>query len=205
MIIVREILGLAETSREATSAISKGLVMVDGEPQRNHKFPVGSMDVVRIPRLDQSFRMIPVSGKRLAPLSIGQQEASFKLCRIVGKRVVNGGKLQLNLHDGRSLRYQDSQLDFAEKQTLGSVVQITLPDQKPIRYLPIRKGAYGLITAGANVGFHGRIISIEGDKSKARLVAIEDIRGKQVRTIPQYLFVVGEEKPLITLPEVARE
>ncbi|MEM1555119.1 MAG: S4 domain-containing protein, partial [Desulfurococcaceae archaeon] len=53
LIIVRDILKYAETSREARKLISEGHFLVDGRVRRNYKYPVGVMDVISIKEYDE--------------------------------------------------------------------------------------------------------------------------------------------------------
>src|SRR3989338_3789695 len=62
-IIVRDMLKLAETAKEMKKIISAGDVLIDGRSRNDHKFPVGIMDVVEIPKTKQCFRMIAKEGK----------------------------------------------------------------------------------------------------------------------------------------------
>src|SRR5207245_10224704 len=103
VIIIREILGYARTSKEATRIVTGGKVKVDGVVRRDHRFPVGLMDVLQIEGAGQIFRILPKPNRGLTPMPISEKEAGFKLCKIVGKRNIEGGKIQINLHDGRSL------------------------------------------------------------------------------------------------------
>jgi len=61
---------------------------------------------------------------------------------------------------------------------------------------------YAVITGERNVSKHGIIKMIEKTEYKPRkyrYVAIKDVNGEEYQTIPDYVFVVGEEKPLISL------
>src|SRR6266705_3420462 len=59
VIIIREILGYARTSKEATRIVTGGKVKVDGVVRRDHRFPVGLMDVLQIEGAGQIFRILP--------------------------------------------------------------------------------------------------------------------------------------------------
>src|SRR5947209_18503045 len=103
VIIIREILGYAKTAKEATRIINTGKVKIDGVVRKDHRFPVGLMDVLQIEGAGQIFRILPKPNRGLTPTPISEKEAGFKLCKIVGKRNIEGGKVHINLHDGRSI------------------------------------------------------------------------------------------------------
>src|SRR6266699_1307456 len=85
VIIIREILGYARTAKEATRIISTGKVKIDGVVRRDHRFPVGLMDVLQVEGAGQIFRILPKPNRGLTPTPISEKEAGFKLCKIIGK------------------------------------------------------------------------------------------------------------------------
>src|SRR2546427_8415 len=103
MIIVRESLGLANIAKEAIKIISEGKVKVDGVIRRDRRFPVGLMDIIQIEGVPQAYRALPKPNRGLVLSPAQDKEAAYKICKIVGKQNVPGGKLQYSLHDGRNL------------------------------------------------------------------------------------------------------
>ena len=60
-----------------------------------------------------------------------------------------------------------------------------------------------MVIGGKNMGVHGRILSIErkGDKRAKSIVTIENDEGERFQTILNYTFILGSEKPEISVPE----
>ena len=59
-------------------------------------------------------------------------------------------------------------------------------------------------TGGKNIGKQGKIVEIEKTEAKKRrqaLVVIEDAQGTRYQTILDFIFSIGENEPLIGLPE----
>ena len=50
-LVIRDVLKLADNSREAKRIINSGNVLVDGRVVKDYKFPVGFMDIIEIPKL----------------------------------------------------------------------------------------------------------------------------------------------------------
>ena len=199
--IVRDILGYAKTAREAIHIINTGKVKVDGVVRIDHRFPVGLMDVLQIQGADQIFRVLPEPNRGLIPKPIEQKEAGFKLCKIVGKRSVNGGKTQLNLHDGRSLVVQprEPRQKTDWEYSVGAAIQLGLPDQKVIRTVSFQTGALGLVIDGRNQGLTGKITSITpGTHARQKTVRIATV-AEEFETPAAYVIPVGTEAPLIGL------
>ena len=207
-LVVRDLLGFAKTRKEVKRIISDEKIMVDVKVQREETFPTGLMDVVSIPDADKWYRLLS-SEKGLTLHSISKDEAGFKLCRIEKKTVLNGGNVQLNLHDGRNILIKVKDPNKPEEdvyQTLDTL-KIALPSQEILSHFKLTEGAPALIMAGKNVGKHGKIVSIEQrerQKRKSSLVTIENEKGNRFQTTIDYIFVVGDTKPHIFLPEAAQ-
>jgi len=204
---LRDILGVAKTRSEAKTIVHDGKIMVDGKVQREELFPTGLMDVVSIQDVEKWYRVLPnEKGLFLHPIS--KDEATFKLCRIENKTVLKGGNIQLNLHDGRNLvvRVKDPSKPEEDVFDTLSTLKISLPNQEVLGHMKLVEGASALIVGGKNAGKHGKIVAMEqrqSQKRKSSLVTIEDEKGNRFQTTKDYIFVIGETKPQISLPEVS--
>lgn len=198
LIIVRDVIGYAKANREARKLIAEGHFKVDGRVRRDYKFPVGLMDVIEIVDTGEFFRVVPVPVKVLTVVPISKEEASFKLCRIENKTTLKGGRIQLNLHDGRNVEVSAEE---AKKFTTMSVLKVSIPDCVLLGHVPLEKGALATVVGGMNVGKVGRILSIsDGMRHYRKLVLLEDVLGGKFYTSLDKVFVVGTEKPEIVLP-----
>ncbi|MFX0136973.1 MAG: S4 domain-containing protein, partial [Candidatus Hodarchaeota archaeon] len=101
--IVRDLLKIVDTHREAKKLIGLGYFKVDGKVIKDKSFPVGLMDVLSIQNMNKHFRILPDSHYGLILHEISEGESAFKLCRINNKTTIKGGHIQLNLHDGRNI------------------------------------------------------------------------------------------------------
>ncbi len=204
--VVRELLGIAETNREARKIISEGHIKVDGRVRRNYKYPVGFMDVIELVDTEEFFRVIPVPVKVMGLIPISKEEADYKICRIENKTTVKGGNIQLNLHDGRNIivKVEDATSPHEDRyKTMGSV-KVSLPSNKLMDYFELREGAPVIVIGGRNVGRVARLIAVsEGMRHYRKLVTLEDFKGNKFYTTLDKLMVIGEDKPVISLPEGA--
>ncbi|MEM3580668.1 MAG: 30S ribosomal protein S4e [Candidatus Bathyarchaeia archaeon] len=204
-LLLRDILGVAKTRREAKIIAAQGKVYVDGKVRRGDKFPTGLMDVVSLPDLDKHFRILP-SHKGLILHPICKEEANFKLCRIENKTIVKNGHIQLNLHDGSNVlvKVADPKNPQEDVYNTFDTVKISLPDRQILEHIKMKENDYVIITGGKNMGKRGRIIEIEkvkGKKRKDAIVTVEDEKGNRYQTVMEFVFAIGETKPLISLPE----
>ena len=99
-LVIRDILGLADNSREAKRIINSGNVLVDGRVVKDYKFPVGFMDIIEIPKTGEIYRVLLDNKGRLQLKEIDNGDS--KLCQVVNKTTIKGGKTQLNLHDAKN-------------------------------------------------------------------------------------------------------
>lgn len=205
-LIVRDILGFAKTRKEAKAIISKEKIKVDGKVQCEELFPIGLMDVISIPEMEKTYRILP-SENGLILHSIGKDEAEFKLCRIENKSVIEGGYVQLNLHDGRNIevRVEDPQKPEEDVYQTLDALKINIPSQEILAHMKLDESVHAIIVGGKNVGRYGKIVTIEkrpGQKRRDLLVTIEDNNRNRFQTTLNFIFITGDTKPCISLPEV---
>ncbi len=194
IVLIRDILKYADTSREANMVVAKNKILLDGDVVKDKNTPVGLMDVISIPDLDEHYRMLfDQHGKiRLSPVEEGSE--GWKLSKIENKRLIKDDRWQLNLHDGRNITVENQ-----EEYNTKDVLKISVPDQKIIDTIKYEEGSMALITGGKHIGELGVISEIEILKgSQPNLVYFKG----GISTIEEYVFVVGRDKPEIKIPEV---
>lgn len=196
-VLVRDFLKLCQTGREARRIIGAGDVLVDGRPEKDHKFPVGLMDIVTVPKAKVAIRLLLDHHARLVPIEVKAEETRFKLARVENKTTVRGGKTQINLHDGRNI------LLAKDQYKTGDVLKLEVPTQKVLGTHKMAPGTLGLVTAGAHAGEVANIKDIEVKKGPfPNMVLLAAADGREFRTIKDYVFPVGDKAPEIKLPEV---
>lgn len=196
VIILRDILKVCDTMGQASRIIQAKDVLVDGKAATSYKQGVGFMDVVSIPKLEQHHRVLLDKHGRLTLVAIDAAAAGWKFSRIEGKTTVAGGKIQLNLHDGRNLIVKE------HVHKTGDVLKLKLPEQKVLAHYKLGEGATAMVTGGKHAGQIIKVASVETTTSpKPNLVQVR--AGEETfATIRPYVFVVGQDKPEITLPGV---
>ncbi len=192
IMVLRDCLKLCDTAREARRIIAGGMVRIDQRVVRQPRWPVGLMDVLSLPPLKLHYRVLLDTRGLLRFVRIKSAESKWKLVRILNKTIVRGGKTQLNLHDGNNMLF--------DKQPVktGDVLQVSLPAWRVKELIAFAPGAQALITGGSHVGAVTAITDIEAVRGPGPNV----VRYADFETIKDYSFVIGSEKPLISLPEV---
>ena len=200
-LVLRDILGVAKTKKEAVMILSEGKVVVDGKVRRKADFPVGLMDVISLSDLNKFYRVLP-SHKGLFLNSISKEEAEFKLCRVEGKTAVPKA-VQIALHDGSNIlvKVADPKNPKEVLYETFDILKLSLPDKQVVGVIKTKEGNLAVITGGKNIGKQGRIVEIEKTEAKKRrnaLVVIEDEKGNRYQTVVDFVFSVGEKQPLIS-------
>ncbi|MDF2957179.1 MAG: Ribosomal protein S4E [Candidatus Alkanophagales archaeon MCA70_species_1] len=199
LMIVRDVLKLADNRREAKKIIKEGKILVDQRVRRDEKFPVGLFDSVSIPNMDKHYRMLIDKHGRLTLYEISGEAAETKLCRVNNKTTLRGGVVQLNMHDGRNLLQPES-LTVKTKDSL----LLSLKDNRILDHFAYDKGSKVFIVGGKHVGEVGEIEEIitvrSSEPNMVRVRKLGD--GETFETIEAYVFVVGEDK--VELPEVLK-
>jgi len=182
-VLLREILGYAQTAKEARDILNTGGVLVDKRVRKDPKYPVGLMDVLEIPDINAHFRIV-VDRHGLSAKKIGKDDAHVKLCRITGKRNIRGGETQISLHDGRNLRIKKN------AYRVGDSLMISLPNQDVVKHFKLEKGARGTIIAGKNIGATGKIkdFVVKKNMLEKPTVTIESDK-KEINTLTAYILV----------------
>jgi small subunit ribosomal protein S4e len=200
-VIVRDMLKLTTTLNETRRVISQGHVKVDGKIRKDYKYPVGLMDVIEIAETKTRVRVVPDSRHLLQLFNIPKKEQSLKPCKITGKNTVAKGNIQLHLHDGRTILLQskDPKAKPKEPYRPGDTLLIKLPNQTIQEHIPLKEGIIAIITGGDHTGYVGKLIKIDPEN---RLGTIQTTGDKTILTAIRYVFPLGEDKPLVSIPEI---
>ena len=186
-LILRDMLGYAQSIAEATKILQTKEIIVDGKIRRESRFIVGLMDVISIPASGEHYRVLLGKDGRLFPAQIDEKESKVKICKVKGKRVIKKGGVQINLHDGRNIL-----TDKAVK--VGDSVVINPAENKIKEVLELKKGAYVYMVRGKHAGDGGIMLDTLGER-----IIYERTDKRKVETLKDYVFVVGDGKPLLKI------
>ncbi|MHC1631358.1 MAG: 30S ribosomal protein S4e [Methanotrichaceae archaeon] len=190
MVVVRDLLGLADNSRETKRVLHEGGVLVDGEIRKDHKFPVGIFDVISVPSMDKMYRMLLDAKGRFNLHELEPGEAR-KLNRIENKTTLEGGRQQLNFNDGTNC------IAEGDYKTHDSVI-FSIPDREIIDRIEFKEGNLAMVVGGSHSDEVGTIKKIQIVRSSRPNRVI--ISGKEeFETTESHVFMIGRDKPAIKL------
>jgi small subunit ribosomal protein S4e len=195
-VVIRDVLKIATTAREAKMIVKQGKVKVDGKIRLNERFPVGLMDVISMPDASVNYRVLPQRGGRWSLHQIKGDETSVKLVRIIGKTTLKEGISQLRLHDGRTMNIAAETL-----YKVNDVLKIRVPSQEIIECITFKDQLSIIITGGRSQGETGIVIGFGDESGWKKTATVRTPNGEDIRTLMKYVFPIGVTESLISLPE----
>lgn len=194
LLVLRDIRKVAQSTREARVLLGRGAVQVDGRAVHDLDRGVGLMDTLAFGTPPQDhFRVLKDRRGKLVLIPIPAPESTLKIGRIRFKHTVPGGKVELTLHDGRNLLVPPD-----SPYRVGDSLKIHLPDQKVLTHLPLGPGQLAYVAGGTHVGELARVERVEVTNSPQP----NHVHFREgFSTVKEYVFVVGETAPQVTLPE----
>ena len=183
VVVIRDILGYAKSTREVRHILHNNLVSIDGRVCKDSRRGVGFMDVLTLG--DENYRCIVDRKGILRYRQISKKEAGTKVCRINGKTTIKGGKTQLHLHDGRNILTDDA----AEYNTGDSLV-IALPSQEIKEHIRFSDGIKCYLTGGAHVGEFAEVSEYIVKRSSMP----NEVQFADFGTVMSNVFAIGSQK-----------
>ncbi len=198
MVVIRDVLKLADNAKEAKKVLKEGSVVVNGRIMKDHKLPVGIFDIISIPRLGRHYRVLVDRKGRINLTQIDEEAARTKLCRVDDKTIMKDSVVQLNLHDGRNI-IGDNDIKT------GDSLAVSLEDGGIVGRFAYRVGSKAMVIGGKHSGEVGSIKEIRIVRSSLpNMVLIERPDGGSVfETVEDYVFIVGENKVEVNLEGTA--
>jgi len=162
IMVLREFLKVVATKREAKRILNEGKVKINGKVVKNVNYSLGLFDVLSLEK--ENYRINLSEHRKFFIEKIDEKEAGFKLVKVIGKKMLNGKKVQVNLSDGRNCIIKE------DVKTCDSVL-IDLKENKIAGILPLRAKSEVFVIKGKHAGKKGVIVEIinSGSKKIAKL------------------------------------
>ncbi|MCC7552822.1 30S ribosomal protein S4e [Candidatus Micrarchaeota archaeon] len=183
-VVLRDLFKTVKTAKEAKKLIRDGKILIDNKKIKDHKLPIGLMDLISFPEEKITYMMTLNKHGKLIGKEI--KENNTKLGKVVKKTKIKKDKITITLHDGKTI-ISDNNVK------IGDTILLSLKDKKINNLLKLEIGANCYIMDGKHVGHIGilkEIIKTENSKQK---IAKIDAKGKEIITVLEYLFIVNPE------------
>lgn len=164
LFVLREILKLAKTRREAKKILNKGEVKINNTIRKNDDFPVKVFDVVSFDRTKKHYRL-QILNRKFVLNEIDEKDAGKKIVRIVGKKNLRGTKCQINLSDGTNFL-------FDKEASVGDSVVLNTKENKIEKVLPLKEKSKIEVVRGKHAGKKGQVVGFE-NLEMGRIVKIK--------------------------------
>lgn len=186
-LLVIKLLNYAKTARESRIILRNGEILINNQVRKNPKFPVGVMDIIEIKNKNEYFRLFINPKNKYELIRLNKKEINLKMGKIINKKTLKGGLMQLNLYDGRNL------LVNKDVYHTGDSLLINLGSNEIISHLKLENGAYVYLIGGKYTGNIGKIESILGQKKLQPSKISVIIGNKKIETLKKYAFVISED------------
>ena len=182
VVLLRDLLKLAGNSKEAINLVKSGKILVDGRIVKDHKFPVGYMDLISIPTINMVYYIDLDHNGRFVPKR--DDKRKNKLLRLKNRKNLAKDKYQLTFSDGRTLISK-------EACKPGDSLIVSVPDMKIIEHLPLKVGSNCRIIGGTRSGMFGKVKSIvPGSTNSRSKIEVQDETGKVFFTVKDYVYII---------------
>lgn len=184
-IFFKNLISLADTNHEVKYMLHNKNVLVNNIRRKDHRFPVGLMDLIHVQELKKYYRIVLDRKGRLSAIEIPEKEA-IVLRKVRDKHMVKGGKVQLNFLNGDSL--------FVDKDEYKTGDTIEFVGKGVKQHFSLEKGAPILLTGGRHIGDVGNVQDIFENK-----IIYKNAADEVIETARRYAYVIGKDKPAISV------
>ncbi|KAL4783055.1 ribosomal family S4e-domain-containing protein [Aspergillus varians] len=195
IVFIRNRLKYALNGREVKAIMMQRLVQVDGKVRTDPTYPAGFMDVIGLEKTGENFRLIYDTKGRFTVHRIQTEEAEYKLCKVKKVQLGKGGIPFLVTHDARTIRYPDPAIK------VNDTVKVDIATGKISDFVRFDTGVVCMVTGGHNMGRVGVVTHRERHDGGFNIVHIKDAVDNTFATREGNVFVIGQDKPWISLPK----
>lgn len=162
LIVLRDMLKVVQNRKEAKRAIHLERIFVNGKKARDEKDGILLFDVITIVPSKKNYHLSVSLNGKFELKEIKEEESNHKISKVIGKKVLKGKKVQLNLSDGRNF------LSDLKCKTNDSII-IDFKKNKIDKCLPLKENSKVFVFAGKHSGETGKIENINNEKKMATI------------------------------------
>lgn len=182
--LLKDVINHATTTKEVKNILNENKILVDGIVRKDYRFPIGLMDIISIPNFNEYYIVLYRNGK-LSAVPISKSDSDSKTCKIIGKKILKKGRLQLNLYDGKNISVDKNIYHVGDS--------IVLSNKTIKKHLKLEKGALVYLTEGKHQGTVGTLQELQHFHGLAKDRVILNVNSKKIVTRKDYTFVIDKE------------
>ncbi|MDD1678306.1 MAG: 30S ribosomal protein S4e [Methanomicrobiales archaeon] len=203
---MRDQMEYAQNMKEVQKILNDKQVILNGQICKDPRRGIGLFDVISMPGLQKHFLILRDNRGKIVAKEVPADQARTRLCKVKGKTITPGGRIQLNLRFGANLLVEDHTVKPGDSVivTLGDPQDAAAPRLTVVDHYPFATGNYAMVIGGKHRGRIGKIVGIERRPgSISTQVRLEDETEKALfDTVERYVFVVGKTREAATRWEV---
>ncbi|MBL7147390.1 MAG: 30S ribosomal protein S4e [Nanoarchaeota archaeon] len=182
-ILIKNLLNHAETTKQAKKILTNKEILINKKIRTNHKFPVGIMDTIEIPKTKEYYRLLLNKKGKFIIIPIKKEETKIKPCKIIGKTILKKKKVQINLYDGTNILVEK------DNYKVGESIVLNLSNNKEISNLKLEKNSKAYLTGGKHIGRLATILELNKKGSKTIILSYDK---QKIKTSKEHIFIVGD-------------
>ena len=186
VVLLRDILGLVHTTKEAKYVVNKEYVKVNGVIIKNIKAPIGMFDIVEIEKTGQKLSFV---FDTLGRIKVVDVKGDSLLVKVANKTLVKGGNYQINGFGGFNTIVSEKE---AAKIVTGSTLVVDLVKKKVSKVLALDVKSKVYIMDGKYVGLAGDVKEVTKYNGVAPDLVTINTKDGEYTTALSYCFVVDE-------------
>jgi len=105
IVMIRDVMKFAQNKKEIKRMLHEGMVTVNGLLVKEISYALKLFDILKLKK--QCYR-ITIKNKKFMPEEISEKEAGTKIAKVIGRKILKGKKVQINLDDGRNYLVKDN-------------------------------------------------------------------------------------------------
>ncbi len=171
LVVLRDILEVVKTKKEAKYVLFNSEVKVNNKVRKSEKFPLQVFDTISIEKMKMNYKLV-IEGNKYKLVEVKGKDADTKIVKIIGKKLLSNGRVQMNLEDGQNFIVKD-------KFSVGDSAVVNTKQDKIEKVLVLEKGCNVEVVSGKHSGEKGSLKEIiEIEKGKRYLIKLKDAEVK---------------------------
>ena len=153
IVVMRDIIHLVRNKKELKKLLVEKQIVINHKVVRETNYPLLLFDVLSLPTMKKNFKAQLNEHKKMTFVEVGEKETEKKVFKVIGKKILPGNVIQVNLLHGRNallkakIAVNDSVLYDFKKKTIEKVIKM-------------ERGNHAYVLQGKHVGAQGKIDSI---------------------------------------------
>lgn len=188
LIILRDVLDYASTSKEAKYIINNQEILINGKKVTDIKSPVGLFDVVEIKSINQKFVVL---FNEFGRLNLVDTKDDLIYLKVSGKKMTPGKKFQLNFMNGFNLVVNEKSFNGVK---VNDTVVYDFVKKKVSNVLNLKEGNVVYVFDGKFKGSFGQVKSFTHYNGIAKDLVEVEVEGKSHATAKEFCYVIGSKK-----------